>query len=150
MRFTRYPRLEPYEVTPRRLAAAGRAVQREKDRYPLFPELLTHQTAKERLEAIATSRAEWWQDMRDHQAKQWRRARKSLRSLPAGHRAAIARYWQICGYPGDPVYLLSIIHEHKARKVCFWHVMAELRRIRLKGSPGASATEILEARSVRE
>jgi hypothetical protein len=74
MRFARYPRWEPYEVTPRKLAAARRAVQREKDRYPLFPELLTHQTAEKRLEAIATSRDEWWQDMRDHQAKQWRRA----------------------------------------------------------------------------
>jgi hypothetical protein len=145
MRFTRYPRGETYQLTPRRLAAARRAVQREKDRYPLFPELLTHQTAEERLDAIATSRADWWQDMRDHQAKQWRRARKSLRRLPARPRAAITRYWQICGCPDDPVYLLSIIHEHKARKVCFWHVMAELRRIRLKGLPGAGAAETLDA-----
>jgi len=34
--------------------------------------------------------------------------------------------------PGDPVYLLAIIHEHRARKVCYWHVMAELRRLRLR------------------
>lgn len=59
IQFKRYPRGEPDEVTPRKLAAARRAMQREKDRYPLFPELLTHQTAEERLEAIATSRAEW-------------------------------------------------------------------------------------------
>jgi len=106
MRFTRYPKAEPYEITPRKLAAARRAVQRQKDRFPLFPELITHQTAEERLDAIAYGRAEWWQSMRDHQAKQWRRARKSLRDLPRGPRAAITRYWQICGYPGDPVYLL--------------------------------------------
>lgn len=132
MRFTRYPKSEPYEITPRKLAAARRAVQREKDRYPLFPELLTHQTAEERLEATATSQAEWRQHVRDHQAKQWRRARKSLRELPPGPRTAITRYWRVCGHPGDPVYLLSIIHEHKARKVCFWHVMAELRRLRIR------------------
>src|SRR5215469_14058071 len=132
MRFTRYPKAEPYEITPRKLAAARRAVQRQKDRFPLFPELITHQTAEERLDAIAYGRAEWWQNMRDHQAKQWRRARKSLRDLPRGPRAAITRYWQICGHLGDPVYLLSIIHEHKARKVCFWHVMAELRRLQIK------------------
>jgi hypothetical protein len=46
-----------------------------------------------------------------------------------GPRAAIKRYWEICGYPGD---LLTIIHEHMARKVCYWHVMAELRRLQLR------------------
>ena len=40
MRFTRYPKGEPYQITPRKLAGARRAVQRQKDRYPLFPELL--------------------------------------------------------------------------------------------------------------
>ena len=132
MRFTRYPRAESYQITPRKLAAARRAVQREKDRYPLFPELLTHQTAEQRIASIATSREEWWQNVRDHQAKQWRLARKSLHDLPPGPRAAITRYWQVCRFPGDPVYLLSIIHDHKARKVCFWHVMAELRRLRMR------------------
>jgi hypothetical protein len=129
MRFTRYPRREPCVITPRKLAAARKAVQRERDRYPLFPELLTHQTAEERLATIAIHREGWWQEMRDRQAHQWRRARKSLRALPSGPRAAITRYWKICDLPGDPVYLLSTIHEHQARKVCFWHVMAELRRL---------------------
>jgi hypothetical protein len=40
MRFTCYPKGEPYQITPRKLAAARRAVQKDKDRYPLFPELL--------------------------------------------------------------------------------------------------------------
>jgi hypothetical protein len=132
MRFKKYPRWEPYEVTPRKLAAARRAVQKQKDRHPLFPELLKHQTAKERLAAIAIERDQWWRRMRDHRAKQWRRARQALRELPPGPRAALKRYWQICGFPGDPDYLLSMIHEHKARKVCYWHVMAELRRLRLR------------------
>jgi hypothetical protein len=88
----RYPKAEAYEITPGKLVAARRAVQRQKDRFPLFPELITHQTAEERLDAIAYGRAEWWQNMRDHQAKQWRRARKSLRDLPRGPSAAITRY----------------------------------------------------------
>jgi hypothetical protein len=135
VRFSRYPKREAYEVTPRKSAAARRAILKQKDRYPLFPELLKHQTAEQRLAAIAVERESWWQDMRNHPAQQWRRARRSLRELSPGPRAAISRYWQMCGLPGDPVYLLGIIHEHKARKVCFWHVMAELRRIRLKGLP---------------
>jgi septation ring formation regulator EzrA len=132
MRFKRYPRWEPYEVTPRKLAAARRAVEKDKDRYPLFPELLKHQTAEERIAAIASDREQWWQQMRDHRAKQWRRARQALRDLKSGPRAAIKRYWRTSGFPGDPDYLLSMIHEHKARKVCYWNVMAELRWLRLR------------------
>lgn len=135
MRFTRYPKGEANQITPRKIAAARRAVQREKDRYPLFPELLKHQTADDRLASIAVERETWWQEMRDRHAQQWRKARQALRDLPTGPRAAIKRYWKICGCPGDPVYLLSIIHEHKARKVCYWHVMAELRRLRLIRMP---------------
>jgi hypothetical protein len=132
MRFTRYPKGEPYQITPRKLAAARRAVQREKDRYPLFPEVLKHQTAEDRLASIADERERWWYEMRDRHAKLWRKARQNLNRLPPGPRAAIKRYWEICGYPGDPIYLLTIIHEHRARKVCHWHVMAELRRLRLR------------------
>lgn len=53
MRFIRYPKGETYQVTPRKLAAARRAVQAQKDRYPLFPEFVTHKSAEERLDAIA-------------------------------------------------------------------------------------------------
>src|ERR1700745_3625289 len=99
MRFTRYPRWEPYEVTPRKLAAARRAVQKQKDRYPLFPELLKHQTAEERLASIAVEQESWWQQMRDEHARRWRKARQALRDLPPGPNAAIRRYWKICGCP---------------------------------------------------
>jgi hypothetical protein len=84
MRFTRYPRWEPYEVTPRKLAAARRAVQKQRDRYPLFPELLKQRTAEERLASIADEREIWWREMRDRHAKLWRKARKALRDLPPG------------------------------------------------------------------
>ena len=38
---------------PRKLAAARRAIQEEKDQYPLFPEHLKHQTSEGRLASIA-------------------------------------------------------------------------------------------------
>ena len=62
--------------------------------------------------------------MRDRHAQLWRKGRQALRDLPPGPRAAIKRYRAICGCPGDPVYLVTIIHEHRAGKVCYWHVMA--------------------------
>ena len=32
--------------------------------------------------------------------------------------------------PGHPVYLLGMLHDHRARKRCFWHALAELRRLK--------------------
>ena len=53
MRFTRFPRVErPTPPSGRRVAAAQTGVQAEKDRFPLFPELVTHHTPEARLAAI--------------------------------------------------------------------------------------------------
>ena len=63
MRFTRFPRVErPTPPSGRRVAAAQTGVQAEKDRFPLFPELVTHHTPEARLAAIDRQRVEWWQD----------------------------------------------------------------------------------------
>ena len=131
MRFTRYPRVQP--PTPpsaRRVAAAKRAVQAEKDRFPLFPQLVTHHTPEARLAAIDKHRVEWWQEQRDFRADRWRKARASLCALPSGPRNGIIRYWQKGSLPGDPTYLLGLIHDHLARKRCFWHALADLPRWR--------------------
>jgi hypothetical protein len=33
--------------------------------------------------------------------------------------------------PGDATYLLGLIRDHEVRKRCFWHALAELRRLKL-------------------
>jgi hypothetical protein len=129
MRFTRFPRGGTNPPSARRVAAAKRAVQAEKDRYPLFPELVTHHTPEVRLAAIDRHRIEWWQEHRNFRAERWREARSSLRALPPGPRTAIMRYWQKAFLPGDATYLLGLIRDHKVRKRCFWHALAELRRL---------------------
>ena len=48
-------------------------------------------------------------------------------------RAGLLRYWQICQMPGSAAYLLGCIHKAKKGRVCFWHQLAELRRLRLIG-----------------
>jgi hypothetical protein len=53
-------------------------VQKEKDRYPLFPEIPKHKSAEERVCSIAIEREHWWRWMRDHHAKQWRRALQAV------------------------------------------------------------------------
>jgi hypothetical protein len=115
MRFKRYPGKEPHQVTPRKRAAAERAVRKEQDRYALFPELVRHRSADERLEAMALQRDKWWRAMRDHQARQWRRARGLLRSLPEAVQAEVKTLWQEPIYPGDPVYLLVLIRKYQMK-----------------------------------
>jgi hypothetical protein len=88
----------------RRVAAAKRAVQAEKDRYPLFPELVTHHMPEARLAAIDRHRIEWWQERRNSRAERWREARSSLRALPPEPRTAIMRYWQKAFLPGDATF----------------------------------------------
>src|SRR5258705_7617585 len=86
MRFNRFPRVEqPSPPSARRVAAAKR-VQAEKDRYPLFPELVRYATTESRLDAMQEHRITWWQQHRNHVAASWREARASLRSLPPGPR----------------------------------------------------------------
>jgi hypothetical protein len=69
----------------------GMYVQAEKDRYPLFPELVRYPTTESRLEAMQEHRITWWQQHRNHVAASWREARASLRSLPPGPSAGILR-----------------------------------------------------------
>jgi hypothetical protein len=68
-----FPRGEqPSPPSARRVAAAKRAVQAEKDRYPLFPELVRYPTTESRLEAMQEHRITWWQQHRNHVAASWR------------------------------------------------------------------------------
>lgn len=134
MRFDRYPRpVEKRERTPRRVAAAKRAVQKEKDSWALFPAMATHQTAEERLDALDVHTREWWRAMRQNRADSWRRARRALRRLPDIRRAGLVRYWQTTwGGPKDPVYLLGMIREASGF-VSFWGKLAHFRRLKLIG-----------------
>jgi hypothetical protein len=54
-----------------------------------------------------------------------------LDHLPPRPRAGILRHWQTCSLPGHPVYLLGMLRDQRARKRCFWHALAELRRLKL-------------------
>ena len=58
----------------------------------------------------------------------------SLRPSEPSQRAGLLRYWQDGGLPGSPVYLLGCIYEIKRRRICYWHKLAELRRLRLIGA----------------
>lgn len=132
MRFTRYPRGTHKAVTPQRLAAARRAVERDREQCGLFPEMMVHKSAEERAQAVVTEAAIWWAEMRQRVAKDWRRARRELRDLSLIKRQGVASYWSTCVFPGVPVYLLELIRETRNGRP-IWKRLSVLRRFRLEG-----------------
>src|SRR5690606_42040294 len=105
MRFTPFPKVGPDDVrvTPQRLAAAKRALQRERERAGMFVEELGPRETPE--EHIARQDAAWvahWQRMRDRYARAWRDARRLLFSLPAEQQRQLRAEWRTCGSPGPP------------------------------------------------
>ena len=132
MRFTRFPRVEqPSPPSARRVAAAKRAVQAEKDRYPLFPELVRYATTESRLDAMQSTVS------RGGNSTAITSPQAGVKpELPSDHyRPAPAPGSSVTGKPAHcqvtPVYLLGMLHDHRARKRCFWHALAELRRLKL-------------------
>lgn len=112
MRFTRRPRCE-YVVTDRKHAAAARSQRRQRDALPLLAPLIAE--AQPGIdEVMATRVVQWiaWERRdRDRRAADWRKARAALdRHEPAARRALLG-YWNgHRWFPGDPSYLLDLLH----------------------------------------
>ena len=98
------------EVSPRRLAAARRALQRQADAVALFPELQPTQTPQERCEQADRETVAMVQRWRNAEAQNWKRARRLFRALPTTTRAEVAaRFWDNRFMPKTAVYLLETI-----------------------------------------
>ncbi len=150
MRFTRYMLKETsYEVTPRKLAAARRAIEKDRERCGLFPEMMEFTTVDDRIDAIARGRRLWVAERRQIQAAGWRKARRRLRALPPITRAGITRYWAQAIMPGDPGYLLGLIHDATVNGVCYWRRMAYLHRLKLMGQGRLKFCQPVEMRTPR-
>jgi hypothetical protein len=86
------------------MAAAKRAVQAEKDRYPPFPELVRYPTTESRLEAMQSIVSLGGNSTAIIMSPQAGvKLELPLGPLPPGPQR---RYWQTCSLPGHPVYLL--------------------------------------------
>jgi hypothetical protein len=109
MRFDRFGHYE-YQDTRRKRLAFLRKQVKEQQSYPLFAE----QIAAEQIdvEQEMMQRKEGWSkrfaEDRAARAGKWRAARARL----SQHcdRTALLAYWQRCRWPGDPSYLLSMLH----------------------------------------
>jgi hypothetical protein len=112
MRFDRYPlrtgnRRGP---TPRRLAAARRALKRQADDVALFPELAPTETPEERVARFDADTDKAVASWRDLEAKHWRRARAQFRALTTEQQARVSQaFWGNRFMPKNGTYLLETI-----------------------------------------
>jgi len=112
LRFTRRSRCE-YTVTDRKRAAAVRLQRHQHDKLPLLAPLIAE--TQPSIDAVMTLRVAHWitweQNDRDRRASMWRQARSELDRHEPATRQALLEYWNCHRWlPGDPVYLLDLLH----------------------------------------
>lgn len=105
----RYPiTKERREWTPLRIKAAERAIKREAENMPLFPELRRYNTLQERINKMDLRSDLIIQRLRKGRAKMWREARAFLRSLPTNEREKLLNKWNTKFTPGGPADLFAV------------------------------------------
>lgn len=121
IRFKRSPRYE-FNDTSRKRAYVAVRKRKERERLPLFAELIA-ETQTETVDEEMARRAVQWamaqQRTRDKKAEDWRNARARLRAMDAEERAATIAHWNRGIYPlGDPGYLTGLIHSVEVGRFC--------------------------------
>lgn len=147
MRFQPQIKRTKREWTGRRVAAAARAVRRERESVALFPELSRYATVEERIAEVDADGAAMVDRWRAHAAKSWRKARRLIAAMPELQRRGMLRYWQESHCPADPSYLLDAIHGLTTRGVSPWSRLRFMRQLWLTGQgrlPRAKLNETFE------
>lgn len=117
MRFKRLLREKPKtERTPRRVAAAKKAVQAQRDKLGMFADQFPVETVEERLDRIDQARIDWSKSFRSQRAASWFKARRLLLSQPDEVRQALIEEWNAAPYPGSPEYLLDFLWQKGIRE----------------------------------
>lgn len=111
------PRAAARPLTERRLAAARRALQREREDCPLFADDIADEqpTAEERVQEIDAAQVAHWQRIRDYNARTWRAARRILNGLPVEERDRLRAEWQSAPYPASASYFADFLYQRTGR-----------------------------------
>lgn len=141
MRFIRRPRCE-YTVTDRKRAAAIRLQRRQRDALPLLGALIAE--AQPSIDDLMDTRVAAWvtsqQNERDRRAAQWRRGRRLLDAHPPPVRAALLAYWNGHRWlPGDPGYLLDMLHGFKVGQLILVNGAVQHARVTIPVAEAAAA-----------
>lgn len=97
--------------SPRRVAAAKRALKKQREKLPLFAsEIAAGQpTPEERIEFYDQALLKMIKRMRDFDASQWREGRAMLRELTPESRKRFIEYWNNCYGPKKAHYLCTML-----------------------------------------
>ena len=111
------PRATARPLTKRRLAAAARALRREREECPLFADDIAEDqpNPEERVRTIDAAQAAYWQRIRDYNARTWRAARRILNSLPAEERDRLRAEWQSAPYPASASSFADFLWQRTGR-----------------------------------
>lgn len=95
--------------TPLRLRAAERAVQRQRDAVPLFPEMVADKTVEERRARMDQRENNITTRLRAFKAGQWHEARRCFRSMTDESRRSFLLKWNHGPYPADGTSALTVM-----------------------------------------
>ncbi len=111
------PRLELRASTSRRVAAAERALRRERERYPLFAGQVAEEqgTAEERIARIDHSMIAYDESHRDLAARHWRLGLRLLASVNEEIRSLLIDRWNQSSVPADAAYFADFIRTRLRR-----------------------------------
>jgi len=121
------------EFSRGRIAAAKKAVEKERDSVALFPELMRDKTVEARLERIEDENEKYWQRLRNFEAQQWREGRAMLRRLNALTRTGVLRYWDQAQMPHTACYFAGLVRDVAEKHKSGWQKLRELRQLWLVG-----------------
>lgn len=148
MRFTRTKwRYEERELSRRRRAAILLSQKRQRERLPLFAEIVAEGQASVEETALAQNQAEaeWVDGVRDRRARWWRMARADLFALSSNERSLVLAYWNEHAWlPGTPEYLADLVHGFKAGRITAEKMaddLASMRATRERLGPRAPRPE---------
>lgn len=111
-------RPEPRGITPRRLAAARRALAKERKRLALFEDQVAAEqpTAEERIEHFDQKLLTSDQGHRDLAAKHWWWGRRQIAVLSDSVRSEIIARWNASSIPADAHYFADFVRRELRRR----------------------------------
>lgn len=111
MRHSLCVRLQPRGIAPRRLAAAKRALTKERQKRPLFADQIEEEqgSPEERIDRIDQSMIDYDQGHRDLAAKHWRQGRRMLKEVTEETRADLIERWNASSIPSTAAYFADFV-----------------------------------------
>ena len=117
---------EKKEWSSRRIAAAKRALKKEKEKAGLFgEELMNFRSIDERISQIDKAKFESIQKFRDYEARTIRELRKDFRALSYEDKKDVIEYWNKSHIPKVPFRFASLLNNLKIDPLYFKRLKGE-------------------------